>query len=148
MDYVDALTATSLEGKMTMATVDKKKLFDLFAAKATTKTVGRSGAAADPISKFLTKLRDQREIANKMSRGYTSNRTDWFTPRGEGYVVRIGSSPIAINGVTHFDAKDKSEILALLDAAEQLIQTDDDIRTQIIQRSEERSRKLREAKKK
>jgi len=130
-----------------MATVDKKKLFDLFAAKATTKTVGRAGGT-DPVSKFLAKLRDQREIANKMSRGYTSNRTDWFTPRGDGYVVRIGSSPISINGVTHFAAKDKAEILELLDAAEKLIQTDDDIRAQIVQRSEERSRKLREAKKK
>ncbi|MDA5241145.1 hypothetical protein EXN32_21965 [Agrobacterium tumefaciens] len=131
-----------------MANVDKKKLFDLFASKATTKTVGRAGTPADPVSKFLEKLKAQRETANKLTRNTEINRADWYSRRGDGYVVRIGSSPISIEGKTHFEAATKAEVVELLDAAEKLIQSDDDIRAQIIKRSEERSRKLREAKKK
>jgi|GEM_PF-5246327 len=134
-----------------MAKINENELFALFEAAGVDKPTRAGAQAKDPVAKFLDNLRAQRSAFDKVDgRGgnVEAKRGDWVRRTPVGYTVKIGSSPLTIKGKTLFEVETKKDAIALLDAAEKLIQINEDLQRQITDRAKERSEKLKAARKK
>ncbi len=113
---------------------------ELLKAAATTGVI----SGQSPLDIFDGKLKQQIEYAGQVKEGKAINtRSLWFRKDAQGYVVRIGRNAFEIAGSKLFRAKDLDEVIAILNAAKEAIQSDKKLQDTIALHSLERSERLK-----
>lgn len=113
---------------------------ELLKSAATTGTV----AGQSPLEIFYSKLAQQIKLAGEVKEGKAHNtRSLWFRKDREGYLVRIGRNAFEIAGSKLFRAKDLDEVVAILTAAKEAIESDTKLQAAIAKHSAERSARLK-----
>lgn len=108
-----------------------KDILAMFAAK---QTDAPARGQRDAVSLFKASVKMQIKKVQEEKKSPGSSKTpalNWFKPYDGGYRLQLGKTPIKLQGATHWQADNLDEVVALLEGAEKLADTNADFQKAI-----------------
>lgn len=123
-----------------------KSLMDQFVAFAA--PTQNAPIARDAVSVFFAKIDRQIALARAAKEGTAANaRVAWFKRDGSGYRLKIGREALKFGDHQWFAAATLDEVIERLTMAQQVIESSDALRQQIVKNSNARSERMQGARK-